>query len=160
MKKHLILGIVAFIALAAYISLNKLDDDMNEIIVSPTEASVGTLKDFETDISKSISSYFAGFNHVEDYRKVTSENFIQQVYFRCFGEKGGSLASMIAALKAQEEDLLRLKTYRIEYLVKDSESEVHLTVTRMWENTSRDQMSYIIRKINDQWKFDELVDEF
>jgi hypothetical protein len=160
MKKYLIAGITVFIVLAAYISLNSLDDDMNEIIVSPTEGSVGTLKEFESEISKSISTYFSGFNHVEDYSQVSTENFIRQVYYRCFGEEGTTLESMVEELKAQEGNLLRLKTYRIEYLLKDNESEVHLTVTRIWEDTSRDQMSYFLRKINNQWKFDELVDEF
>jgi hypothetical protein len=159
MKKYAIIGSLFLLILFIIASKEFSEEQPQDKGASPTDSSLATLKSIDRDISNVIIQYFSGFNDVEKYSKVSSSNFIEIVYFRCFGRNGSSLTEMIESLKGLEGELLHIESYRIEYFEQINESEVHLTVTRIWENSDRDQISYIIRKINNLWKFDEIKDE-
>lgn len=103
-----------------------------------------------------IASYFQTFNEINQWSTFATDDFVKRVYEWCSGDRSGnkSIAEMKKIYAHISENTLDLVACTIDKIDEVSDTEVHIYVTRKWENEETDQTAYSIIKVNGEWKFD------
>lgn len=110
-----------------------------------------------SELDTTIRDYFHAFNDIRQWSAFATDDFIEQVYELCSGDRSGS--KTIAEIKELyfeiNKNSLSLAECTIDEIEKVSSNQVDIHVTRKWENGDEDQTGYSIVQADKEWKFDQ-----